>query len=271
MPNDHTSTTSARATGFRYNVLDLFSGIGGFSLGLERAGMRTTAFCEIEPYCRRVLQRHWPDVPIHEDIRQLDGTQYAGAVDVVCGGYPCQPFSTAGKQLGEADPRHLWPEMRRIVRDARPRWVIAENVVGHVTNGLDVVLDQMEDIGYATWTCLVPSRAVGSEIKRLRLWILGRRKDGEAGALRPVPLGHQPAPQPESVGGLQEQPAASGLRAADDREPKGEDQSPVCGIPHGVPAQLDRERAIGNAVDPRIAHRIGRAMIAYETQQELAA
>src|SRR5436853_2864901 len=83
------------------NVLDLFSGIGGFSLGLERAGMRTAAFCEIDPYCQRVLAKHWPNVPIHEDIRRLDGAQYAGAVDVVCGGYPCQPFSVAGKQLGE--------------------------------------------------------------------------------------------------------------------------------------------------------------------------
>jgi DNA (cytosine-5)-methyltransferase 1 len=129
-------------------VLDLFSGIGGFSLGLERAGMRTAAFCEIDAYCQRVLARHWPGVPIHSDIRQLDGSQYAGAVDLVCGGYPCQPFSAAGKQQGEADPRHLWPEMRRVIREARPRWVVCENVRGHVSLGFDTVAAQLEDGGF---------------------------------------------------------------------------------------------------------------------------
>src|SRR3954447_20227321 len=85
-------------------VLDLFSGIGGFSLGLERAGMQTVAFCEIDPYCRKVLAKHWPKTKIHDDVKQLDGSQYVGAVDLICGGYPCQPFSAAGKQQGEKDP-----------------------------------------------------------------------------------------------------------------------------------------------------------------------
>ena len=154
------------------NVLDLFSGIGGFSLGLERAGMRTEAFCELDPYCRRVLAKHWPGVPIHDDIRQLDGSQYTGTVDVVCGGYPCQPFSTAGKQQGDADPRHLWPEMRRIIRECRPRWVVAENVRGHVRLGFDTVAAQLEDDGFTVWPVLVPACAVGAPHKRERLWIV---------------------------------------------------------------------------------------------------
>ena len=109
-------------------VLDLFSGIGGFSLGLERAGMKTIAFCEQDEYCQKVLKKHWPDVPIHNDIRELDGTQYRGAVDVVCGGFPCQPFSQAGKRAGKDDDRDLWPEMFRIIREVQPARVIGENV-----------------------------------------------------------------------------------------------------------------------------------------------
>jgi DNA-cytosine methyltransferase len=153
-------------------VLDLFSGIGGFSLGLERAGMKTVAFCEIDPYCRRVLAKHWPGVKIHEDVKQLNGNQYVGAVDVICGGYPCQPFSTAGKQQGEEDPRHLWPEMRRIIREARPRWIIAENVRGHVSLGFDTVAAHLEDDGFAVWPFLIPACAVGAHHKRERLWIV---------------------------------------------------------------------------------------------------
>src|ERR1041385_5530821 len=97
------------------NVLDLFSGIGGFSLGLERAGMTTVAFCEIDPFCRRVLKRHWPDVPVYPAITQLTARSLhhdrIPDIDLICGGYPCQPFSVAGKQRGEDDPRPLWPHM----------------------------------------------------------------------------------------------------------------------------------------------------------------
>ena len=116
-------------------VLDLFSGIGGFSLGLERTGgFETVAFCEIDPFCRQVLAKHWPDVPIHEDVRSLNGDAI-GPVDVVCGGYPCQPFSLAGKRAGQEDDRHLWPEMYRIMDELRPAWFIGENVAGHVSMG----------------------------------------------------------------------------------------------------------------------------------------
>ena len=120
-------------------VLDLFSGIGGFSLGLEAAGMETVAFCEREPFCQAVLKKHWPDIPCHDDVKTLDGSQYAGRVDVVCGGYPCQPFSIAGKQQGHKDERHLWPEMLRIIQGCKPRWVVAENVAGHIELGFDEV------------------------------------------------------------------------------------------------------------------------------------
>jgi DNA (cytosine-5)-methyltransferase 1 len=153
-------------------VLDLFSGIGGFSLGLERAGMETAAFCEIDPKCRRRLSLLWPEIKIHDDVKQLDGRQYAGAIDVICGGYPCQPFSAAGKQQGEADPRHLWPEMHRIIRQACPRWVIAENVRGHVSLGFDTVASQLEDDGFTVWPFIIPASAVGAPHRRDRIWIL---------------------------------------------------------------------------------------------------
>src|SRR6185369_15732907 len=104
------------------NVLDLFSGIGGFSLGLERAGMRTVAFCEIDPFCRAVLAKHWPGVPIHHDIRKLRATD-VGPVELICGGFPCQPHSSAGKRRGKDDDRHLWPEMFRLITECRPGWV----------------------------------------------------------------------------------------------------------------------------------------------------
>lgn len=156
-------------------VLDLFSGIGGFSLGLERTGgFRTVAFCEIEPYCRAVLRKHWPDVPCFEDVRTVTGAQ-VGAADVICGGYPCQPFSLAGKRAGASDNRHLWPEYRRLVEELRPAWVIGENVAGHISMGLDSVLSDLEALGYAGRTFAVPAVAVGAPHRRERIWIVAHR------------------------------------------------------------------------------------------------
>jgi DNA (cytosine-5)-methyltransferase 1 len=156
------------------NVLDLFSGIGGFSLGLERAGMRTVGFCEIDPYCRAVLRKHWPDVPIFEDIRSIDADRLArlGRIDVIAGGFPCQPFSVAGIRKGKQDDRNLWPEMFRVVSLARPAWVIAENVAGLITLALDDVLTDMEGIGYASRTLVIPAAGVGAPHRRDRLWVI---------------------------------------------------------------------------------------------------
>lgn len=154
------------------NVLDLFSGIGGFSLGLERAGMKTIAFCEIEDFPRKVLAKHWPGVPIFRDIKELKGEDINETVDVICGGYPCQPFSVAGKRTGEKDDRHLWPEMLRLVKEKRPHWVLAENVVGHISMGLDTVLFDLEDEGYATETFIIPACGVTLPHRRDRVWIV---------------------------------------------------------------------------------------------------
>ena len=154
------------------NHLDLFSGIGGFSLGLERTGgFETSAFCEIDPYCQKVLKKHWPDVPIYGDIKKLKGTDI-GTVDIITGGYPCQPFSVAGKQKGVEDPRHLWPEMFRIIKESRPTWVIGENVAGHIKLGLDSVIEDLEGEGYATRTFSISASSIGANHQRERIWII---------------------------------------------------------------------------------------------------
>jgi len=150
-------------------VIDLFSGIGGFSLGLERAGMETVAFCEIEPYCQALLKKRWPNVPIFDDVKDFD---YDGTAELICGGYPCQPFSVAGKQKGEDDDRHLWPEMFNIIRSYNPRWVIGENVAGHVRMGLDDVLSNLEGEGYTTRAFIIPACAVQAVHRRDRVWII---------------------------------------------------------------------------------------------------
>lgn len=154
----------------KLKVLDLFSGIGGFSLGLERTGgFETVAFCEIDPFCQKVLKKHWPEVPCYEDVRTLN---YGGPVDVISGGYPCQPFSTAGKRKGSEDDRHLWPEIDRLLDTLRPSWFLGENVAGHISMGLDCVLSDLEAKGYTTRTFVIPACAVNAKHRRDRTWIV---------------------------------------------------------------------------------------------------
>jgi DNA (cytosine-5)-methyltransferase 1 len=154
-------------------LLDLFSGIGGFSLAARWTGkIKTVAFCEIDPFCQRVLTKHWPDVPIFTDIRALKGVD-VGPVDIITGGFPCQPFSQAGKQRGTEDDRHLWPEMSRVIKELRPTWVLGENVGGLAKLGLDQVLSDMESVGYSTRTFDIPACAVDARHVRHRLWIVG--------------------------------------------------------------------------------------------------
>lgn len=167
-------------------VLDLFSGIGGFSYGLQLAGtvggeaFETVAFCEIDPWCRRVLAKNFPGVPIFEDVTKLRGAD-VGPVDVICGGYPCQPFSLAGERKGQEDDRHLWPEFNRLVAELRPRWVIGENVAGHISMGLDSVLSDLEDQGYTCRAFVIPACAVDARHRRDRVWILANTSGGRCG------------------------------------------------------------------------------------------
>jgi len=165
----------------RLRVLDLFSGIGGFSLGLEATGgFEVVAHCEIEPFCQEILHRYWPHVKLYKDIKELNYGQLEtdgliskqGDIDLICGGYPCQPFSVAGRKGGEADPRHLWPEYFRLIRELRPRYAVGENVGGHIRLGLDSVLEDLDSENYTARCFSVEAACIGAPHRRERIfWI----------------------------------------------------------------------------------------------------
>ena len=181
----------------KLKVLDLFSGIGGFSLALESTGhFQTIGFVENDEYCQAVLQHHFPEVPILGDIKNVTKETVPTRPDVICGGFPCQPFSVAGDQRAKDDPRHLWPEMLRIIKEQKPTWIVGENVSGLVKLGLDEILDEMEDQGYSTRTFNIPAFSVGAPHQRQRLWIIGHLGDPE----------HNGSPTPERQRGLLKQP-----------------------------------------------------------------
>ena len=151
-------------------VGSLFSGVGGLDLGLERAGMEVRWQCEIDPYCRKVLAKHWPAIPCYDDVRNLPDD--IEPVDLICGGYPCQPFSLAGARRGEDDARHLWPAFRDTIGVLRPRFALLENVPGHLSLGFGSVLGDLASLGYDTeWTC-IPAAAVGAPHLRWRLFVV---------------------------------------------------------------------------------------------------
>lgn len=169
-------------------ALSLFSGIGLHDLGLERAGWEIAGQVEIDPWCRAVLAKHWPATPKWEDVRDVTASALGFAPDLVTGGFPCTNTSTAGRGVGLLRGEHssLWLEMLRIIRDCRPAWVLAENVPGLRTRGIDSVLSGLEEAGYAACPLVVGAWAVGAPHRRDRVWIVGRRvadvsRDGQLG------------------------------------------------------------------------------------------
>jgi DNA (cytosine-5)-methyltransferase 1 len=255
-------------------VLDLFSGIGGFSLGFERAGMQTVGFCEIDPYARAVLAKHWPGVPCHDDVKTLD---VRSGIDVVCGGFPCQDISVAGRNAGIDGPRSgLWRDMLRIVRQVAPQWVVIENVPALRARGLDQVLGALAALGYdAEWHC-IPASAIGAPHRRDRIWIVAHADDTRLEGWR------QPILSQRALERLARTRSASWLDGAWNRSepgmgriadglPEGLDQSErpaeywEQGTPRtvakGMPERRRRLIALGNAIVPQIAELIGRAIV----------
>ena len=164
--------------------VDLCSGIGGFSLGFEWAELsKPVLFCDIEPWSRQILAKHWPDVPIAEDVKELanDSDRNVPNCDIITAGYPCQPFSQAGKRRGTEDDRHIWPFIFSIIQSKRPTWCVFENVYGHVTLGLDEVLSDLERESYATRPFVVPACATDAPHRRDRLWIIARNVGNSSG------------------------------------------------------------------------------------------
>jgi len=235
--------------------LDLFSGIGGFALACRMVGgIETVAFCEREPYCQRVLAKHWPTVPICNDIHDLKGTEY-GTIDIITGGYPCQPFSLSGERRGKEDDRHLWPELRRIVETARPRWCLFENVVGHVTLGLDEVLSDLDSIRYASGATVLPACAVDAWHRRDRVWIVANDQGKSLQKSEVV----EAQTLLSEFGGASD---AEGVRASVWEA----DQPSMVGVVHGVSSWMERATAIGNAIVPQVAAEIIRAMMQADRQ-----
>ncbi|MCU1318095.1 MAG: (cytosine-5-)-methyltransferase, partial [Candidatus Acidoferrum typicum] len=260
-------------------VLDLFSGIGGFSIGLERAGMHTVGFCEIDPYCREVLAKHWPGVPIHGDIRTLSGTK----ADVICGGFPCQDISIAGDGAGLAGVRSgLWSEYLRVIDETHPDWAVIENVGALRSRGLDQVLRQLSEIGYDAELYCIPAAAVGAPHRRDRVWIVaypecelvwkqpGRRRgaDGAYQAFASVngtPWLMADADEPR----LERWLRAELQECARQRATGESGTSGIAGnwiaepgirrVADGVPNRSHRLRSLGNSIVPQIAEIIGRA------------
>jgi DNA (cytosine-5)-methyltransferase 1 len=164
-------------------MLDLFAGIGGFSLAGEAMGWETAAFVEWDNYCKKVLKKNYSNTPIYGDIRKFKyekEKQKIGPIDIICGGFPCQPFSTAGKRKGTKDDRYLWPEMLRVIREVKPAWVVGENVPGIISMDGGKVLEKicldLESEGYAVQPFIIPALAVGAWHRRNRIWIIAHNE-----------------------------------------------------------------------------------------------
>lgn len=234
------------------NVLSLFAGIGGLDLGLERAGFQVVGQVEIDPYCQRVLAKHWPEVPRHDDVRTAAAwwrSVRRPRVDVIAGGFPCQPASYAGLRRGTDDERWLWPDMADVIDDIEPEWVLGENVPGLRTRGLTDVLGDLAGLGYRARTGVVSACEMGAPHPRARLFVLAhaagegcqpRWADGRGAGAAHVEQSDRA------------QPARGSWWA---REPR------LDRVAYGVPAGMDRRRVLGNAVVPQVAEHVGRMLL----------
>ena len=267
-------------------VGSLFSGIGGLDLGLERAGMQVIWQSEIDPFACKVLKKHWPEVPNYGDIKQIDWATIPRP-DVICGGYPCQPFSTAGKRRGTDDPRHLWPWVRTAISELRPRYAILENVRGHLTMGGLQVIGELAEIGYDAQWRIVSAAGVGAPHRRERIIIVAYPNDARGGTPERG-IDTERAPKIEKwqnfaqfgVSRCGENVADTDRRRCEQRKPEAkpfswtsssskrnyaewwEVEPSVGRVVNGVSNRVDKLRGLGNAVVPQVAEYIGRLVMA---------
>ena len=236
------------------NVLDLFSGIGGFTYGLEMAGgFNTIAFCEINEFCRKVLKKHWPSIPIFKDVKEINGEKISETIDIVTGGWPCQPVSVAGKRKGSKDDRWLWPEMFRVIKEFKPTWVIGENVTGIISMELNKVLFDLEGEGYETATFIIPACAVGAPHRRDRAWVLAHTNNTGFSNF----IGELPTKKRAGVRKTFSVAHCRKMLETWNRNTFNKIESTICRISNGVPDGMDRLRALGNSIVPQIVTIIG--------------
>jgi DNA (cytosine-5)-methyltransferase 1 len=267
-------------------VGSLFSGIGGLDLGLERAGMRVIWQSEIDDYACRVLKKHWPEVPNHGDIKRINWGKVERP-DVICGGYPCQPFSQAGNRKGNDDPRHLWPWVYNAISELRPRYAIMENVRGHLSLGGMSVIGDFASIGYSAEWRIISAASVGANHKRDRIFIVAYPADlfGDGGNNYP-----RVGMEPEKVSKFGDH--GRPLNMADARSVGRMDSKPeifttergfasfgeftggswwatepdLGRMANGIPSRVDRLKGLGNAVVPQVAEIVGRLVVEHSTR-----
>jgi len=243
--------------------LDLFSGIGGFALGLESTGgFKTVGFCDNEPFAQKVLKKHWPDVPCYEDVRDV-GVETVGyrGVDIITGGFPCQPFSVAGKQ-DPKDNRQLWPEMFRIIKEIRPTYVIGENVRNLISIREGVVFEQvctdLEGEGYQVQTFVLPASAVNAPHQRYRCWIVGIMADSTTSRSQTSSKKRLEQKETEKTDAI----TSHGGNIRNFNFKNNWTVEPSVGrVAHGIPNRVDRLKGLGNAVVPQIPAVLGRAIL----------
>ena len=277
------------------NVLDLFSGIGGFSVGLEATGkFKTIGFCEQDKFCQKVLRKHWNNVPIYEDIKKLDARKIKA--DVVVGGFPCQSISIAGKQKGKDDDRYLFPEMLRVIKEVQPRWIIGENVQNliNISDGqiLQDIHNSLEAENYEVQTFNITASSQGAWHKRSRVWIVAantnprlsigenekiftRGNTFDNGSSSDVPNSNSKGSQGHRLQSNNLQKSNQSKINTDsnftEQQTWWQTQSSLCGVPDGVQYGLDKDRshrikALGNSIVPQIVTEIGKAIIAAEKE-----
>lgn len=231
-------------------VGSLFSGIGGLDLGLERAGMTVVWQSEIDPYASRVLAKHWPHVPNLGDVTCIDWSTVE-PVDLICGGFPCQPVSSSGQKRGSEDSYWLWPEFLRAVRSLRPRFVVVENVADLLVRGLEHVADGLAAEGYDLEWAVLPAAAFGLPQRRPRVFVVADRDGGRREGLE-----ERDGEGPRYFRRLD----LDGLAVAEHRATQA--ASRVRRVDDGFPHRVDRLRALGNAVVPQVAEYVGRLIVA---------